>query len=230
VLPVFRNSIKGCTYERHCEADVRSRADTVFEIKVTLLGIRPPIWRRLQVPATYSFWDLHVAIQDAMGWLDYHLHEFRVVPAPRHRSLRIGIPDDDAFEGDRPILPGWEIPIAKYLTIRRNTATYVYDFGDDWHHRVVLERVVPRLPGTSYPVCVTGQRKCPPEDVGGVPGYEQFLQAIGDPEHEEHDSYLTWVGGTYDPEAFDPQAIRFWDPGKRWRIAFLNEGEDEDEA
>lgn len=209
------------------EDKVTSRADAVFQIKVTLRGIRPLIWRRLQVPATYSFWDLHVAIQDAMGWRDCHLHEFRVQPAPRRHSLRIGIPDDDAFEGDRPILPGWDVPIAKYLDARRNLASYVYDFGDDWRHRLVLERVVPRLPGNRYPVCIAGERKCPPEDVGGVPGYEEFLRAIADPDHEEHDSYLSWVGGSYDPDAFDPQSVRFWDPEKRWRIAFLDEDEDE---
>jgi hypothetical protein len=204
---------------------MRSRAETVFQIKVTLQGVRPPVWRRLQVPATYSFWDLHVAIQDAMGWLDYHLHQFRVVPAPRHRSLLIGIPDDDAFEGDPPVLPGWEIPIRKYLSLKRNTASYEYDFGDGWRHRIVLEQVVPRQPGVRYPICVAGARRCPPEDVGGVQGYEEFLRAIADPEHEEHDSYLTWVGG-----AFDPQAIRFWDPEERWRIAFLDEDEDEESS
>jgi hypothetical protein len=206
---------------------VSARADRILEIKVSLVGIRPPIWRRLQVPADTSFWDLHVAIQDAMGWLDYHLHEFRVVPGPRRRSLRIGIPDDDAFEGNEPLLPGWEIPVARYLKRRQSMAKYLYDFGDDWHHRVVLERVLPRVPGQRYPVCVAGKRRCPPEDVGGIPGYEEFLRAIADPTHEEHESYLTWVGGRYDPEEFDPQAVRFSDPEKRWRFAFLGQADDE---
>lgn len=192
--------------------------------------ITPRIWRRLQVPATYSFWDLHVAIQDAMGWLDCHLHEFLVPITPGSESLSIGIPDEDRFEGDPEILPGWEIPIARYLTPKRNTIAYVYDFGDDWHHRVVLQRSLPRQTDTSYPLCVAGERKCPPEDVGGPPGYEMFLEAIADPRHEEHESYLTWVGGSYDPEAFAPEAVRFWDPAKRWRIAFLGEEDDESEG
>jgi len=128
---------------------VSARADSILEIKVSLVGIRPPIWRRLQVPADDSFWDLHVAIQDTMGRLDFHLHEFRVVPGPRRRSLRIGIR-----------------------------------------------------------------------------GYEEFLRSIADPTHEEHESCLTWVGGRYDPEEFDPQAVRFSDPVTRWRIAFLGEAED----
>jgi hypothetical protein len=199
----------------------------ILQIKVTLRGIRPPIWRRLQVPASYSFWDLHVAIQDAMGWLDYHLHEFRVVPGLRRRSLHIGIPDDENWPGGRPILPGWEIPVSRYLSAKGAQANYAYDFGDGWKHTVVVEDVLPRVSGAIYPRCVAGRRKCPPEDVGGVWGYERFLAALADPADEEHESYLTWVGGSYDPKDFDADSIRFDDPEKRWRIAFLDEDEDE---
>jgi hypothetical protein len=199
----------------------------ILQIKVTLRGIRPPIWRRLQVPASYSFWDLHVAIQDAMGWVDYHLHEFRVAPGLRRRSLHIGIPDDENWPGERPILPGWEMPILRYLSAKGAQAAYTYDFGDDWKHTVVVEDVLPRVSGAIYPRCVAGRRKCPPEDVGGVWGYERFLAALADPADEEHESYLTWVGGSYDPEDFDADLIRFDDPEKRWRIAFLDEDEDE---
>jgi hypothetical protein len=202
---------------------MRTSKDKVYEIKVTLQGIKPPIWRRLHVPATYSFWDLHVAIQDAMGWLDYHLHEFRVVPAPRRRSLRIGIPDEDGFFDDVPILPGWEVPIAKYLSSRRRRARYAYDFGDGWEHSLLVERVRPAVAGEPCPACVGGRRRCPPEDVGGPYGYEEMLAALADPDHEEHQSYLTWVGGAFDPEDFDPAAVRFDDPQKRWRIVFLDE-------
>jgi hypothetical protein len=194
---------------------VTAEKDLIYEVKVTLLGIQPPVWRRLHVPATYSFWDLHLAIQDSMGWLNSHLHEFLVVPAARRRSLRIGVPDDNAFPGDEPILPSWDIPITKYLSARRNQAAYNYDFGDDWQHSVLVESVLPALPGTAYPACVDGRRRCPPEDIGGVPGYEQFLTAVRDPNHEEHESYLNWVGGSYDPEAFEAKAVRFDNPEKR---------------
>ena len=204
-----------------------TKREAILQIKVTLRGIRPPIWRRLEVPASYSFWDVHVAIQDSMGWLDYHLHEFRVVPGPRRRSLLIGIPDEDAFVGQRPIQPGWEVPILRYLSAKGARAEYAYDFGDGWKHIIVVEDVLPRVPGATYPRCVGGRRKCPPEDVGGVWGYEQFLSALADPTHEEHESYLTWVGGSYDPDGFDARAVRFDDPEKRWRIAFLDEDEDE---
>ena len=199
----------------------------ILQIKVTLRGIRPPIWRRLQVPASYSFWDLHVAIQDAMGWVDYHLHEFRMVPVSGRRPLRIGIPGEEALMSEQPTLPGWEIPTLRYLSAKGAQAAYTYDFGDGWKHTVVVEDVLPRVSGAIYPRCVAGRRKCPPEDVGGVCGYERFLSALADPTHEEHEGYLIWVGGSYDPEGFDADSVRFDDPEKRWRIAFLDEDEDE---
>jgi hypothetical protein len=186
---------------------------------VTLHGILPPIWRRLLVPGDYTFWDLHVAIQDAMGWLDYHLHEF-AVPGPQGRTLRIGIPHDDEFIGEEPPRAGWEIPIARYLDAKRNRATYLYDFGDGWTHRLLVEAVTARPAGTQLPVCLAGRRQRPPEDVGGLDGYEEFLRAIADPEHEEHDSYLEWVGGSFDPESFDPRAVEFTDPDWRLHFAF----------
>lgn len=198
-------------------------ADTVFQFKVTLRGIRPPIWRRIHVPAAYSFWDLHVAIQDAMGWLDSHLHEFRVTPAPGRPSLHIGIPDDDPFLGDVPVLPGWEIPVRRYLTPSHNRAVYIYDFGDNWQHSILLEKVLPVAPGVVNPVCVAGRRRCPPEDVGGPWGYASFLDAIHDPTHEEHESYLTWIGGPFDSEEFSPESVHFDDPAERWRITFQEE-------
>jgi hypothetical protein len=199
----------------------------ILQIKVTLRGIRPPIWRRLQVPASYSFWDLHVAIQDAMGWVDYHLHEFRVAPVSGHRPLCIGIPGEEALMSEQPILPAWEIPVLRYLSAKGAQAVYTYDFGDGWKHTVAVEDVLSRVPGAIYPRCVAGRRKCPPEDVGGVWGYERFLAALADPADEEHESYLTWVGGSYDPEGFDADSVRFDDPEKHWRSAFFDGDEDE---
>ena len=118
--------------------------DHILQFKVTLLGIKPPIWRRIQVPCTYSFWDLHVAIQDAMGWLDYHLHQFSVrVPGSR-KPILIGIPDENGFLDDPEILPGWELPVARFITLADRRTKYDYDFGDGWEHSVILERIEPR--------------------------------------------------------------------------------------
>lgn len=200
------------------------KARTIYQFKVTLLDIRPTIWRQIQVPSTYSFWDLHVAIQDAMGWLDYHLHEFQIPDPETSQLVRVGIPDDDALEGDDRVLPGWDIPISDYFSPENRSARYTYDFGDDWNHTVKLENVVPGLPGIRYPMCSGGARRCPPEDVGGPPGYREFLRAIRNPKHEEHDSYLEWVGGAYDPESFEPTRVRFANPRRRWKIAFEGSG------
>lgn len=197
------------------------RFDHVLQFKITLKGGRPPIWRRLQVPCTYTFWDLHVAIQDAMGWLDYHLHLFRIQNPTGGRRTEIGIPLDHALGDEDVALAGWEVPIASYFTLTNRRAIYEYDFGDDWQHAVVLERITPRDASAKYPVCLAGRRACPPEDCGGIWGYERFLEIIQDPTHEQHEDMMVWSGGAFDPERFDKRAVRFDDPQERWQRAFL---------
>lgn len=192
----------------------------VYEFKLVLVGVEPPVWRRIQVPETYSFWDLHVALQDAMGWLDYHLHVFRVPGSGVGEVEQIGIPDDDAFEGDKPTLPGWEIPITRHFLRPGTAVPYEYDFGDGWEHELTLEAILPRQAGQKYPLCVDGARACPPEDCGGVPGYENLLAVLQDPTHEEYESTLEWLGGRFDPERFDPKRVKFDDPARRYRLAF----------
>src|SRR6266540_3584234 len=114
------------------------RLSFVHQFLIVLAGTNPVVWRRIQVPARYSFWDLHVAIQDAMGWEDYHLHEF-TLPQPKHdRSVRIGIPDDE-FPEERPCLAGWKTQISEYFDGGSWIAGYVYDFGDNWEHAVLYE-------------------------------------------------------------------------------------------
>ena len=193
----------------------------VYQFKVTLKDVKPPIWRRIQVPSTYSFWDLHIAIQDAMGWLDCHLHEFRVKDVSG-QMLSFGIPDEDF--GDDDILPGWKHKISKYLSLVRPTFEYVYDFGDDWRHKVELEAVLPAEPKATYPCCIKGKRACPPEDCGGPWGYEELLQVLGDPAHAGYEDMKAWVDSmkeeTFDPEAFDPSSVEFWNPKERFDLAF----------
>jgi len=199
-----------------------ARPKLVHQFLIVLGGTEPLVWRRIQVPQKYSFWDLHVAIQDAMGWLDYHLHEFRLLAADEQAVVSIGIPGDDEPE-DRPVVPGWEVPLAKFFERRAwhaPPAVYAYDFGDDWEHVVVHEGMEPAEAGLSYPRCVSGARRCPPEDCGGVHGFAEFLKTIADPTHPEHESMLQWSGGDYDAEAFTPEAVTFDDPKKRWKKAF----------
>jgi hypothetical protein len=181
----------------------------------------PMVWRRIQVPESYSFWDLHVAIQDAMGWLDCHLHEFEVLEPRTKRLVSIGIPDDDS-PGERPCEPGWKVPIAKYLAYGCGPVRYRYDFGDDWEHVLEFEETLDADAG-AYPRCVSGAGACPPEDVGGTDGYARFLNATCDPAHPEHDELLHRVGGSFDPHAFRADEIVFADPKERWKRAFEEE-------
>ena len=195
----------------------------MHQFLIVLANTDPLIWRRIQVPGAYSFWDLHVALQDAMGWLDCHLHEFRVVlDSKSGRIGRFGIPVEDMLE---PVQPGWTVKVSDVLSGDDLPILYVYDFGDDWHHAVIYEGGVPLDRGTRYPRCVAGARKCPPEDCGGVHGYKELLEAIRDPKHERHRELLDWLGGAFDPDAFDAAEITFDDPRKRWRNAFENSAE-----
>ena len=197
---------------------MKKKYDQVYQFKITLKGTKPPIWRRIQVPEMYTFWDLHVAIQDAMGWEDYHLHEFVFTLPIMNIKVRIGIPMKDDF--DETILPDWDQKIADYFSSETPKAEYTYDFGDGWQHDIILEKILPRETGVIYPRCVDGKRACPPEDCGGIGGYAEFLEAIGDPANERHEDMLDWVGGKFDPEDFNPSEVKFDDPAKRFKIAF----------
>ena len=198
----------------------------ILQIRVDLRGTQPGIWRRIQIAAQSTFWDLHVAIQDAMGWTDSHLHAFRVMDLETGQMRELGIPDDDGGLG---IEPGWEHEVTDLLSVAQPRAVYEYDFGDSWEHDVVLEDVLPG-DGGEYPRCVDGERACPPEDVGGVPGFEEFLAAITDPDAEEHDSCLEWVGGSFDAARFDPRAVPFQDPDERWEEVFGDEAAEADDG
>ena len=126
-----------------------------------------------------------------MGWLDYHLHVFRVVKPDTGEALQIGIPDDDACEGDEPVLPGWEIPIVQYFPRPAVAARYEDDFGDGWEHELTIETILPRQLGQKYPRCVGGARACPPEDCGGAGGYENLLTVLRTPTHKEYEPAST---------------------------------------
>lgn len=197
---------------------MKKKFERVYQFKVTLKNTKPLIWRRIQVPETYTFWDLHVAIQDAMGWEDYHLHEFEMVDPSTGVKVEIGIPDEE-FD-DYKTLPGWKYKIAELFSPVNQSANYIYDFGDGWEHKVELEKVLPREKNVIYPVCLDGKRACPPEDCGGVGGYEEFLEAIKNPKHERHQEMLEWIGGEFDLEHFDVEEVIFDDPDERRKIAF----------
>jgi len=168
----------------------------IYQIKVTLKGCKPPIWRRLLVPSDVTLADLHQIIQAAMGWWDYHLHQFNI------GGIFYGEPHPD-YGGWIKMRDEQEFRLNQVVPGAKSRFTYEYDFGDSWVHMILVEKVLPPEPGQAYPVCIEGRRARPPEDVGGVWGYADFLEAIQDPEHPEHEAYLEWVGGEFDPEAFD---------------------------
>jgi hypothetical protein len=198
---------------------MKKKFNHVYQFKITLQNSKPPIWRRIQVPETYTFWDLHVAIQDAMGWLDYHLHLFEVIDPSTGMKMEIGIPEEEYGEYGGTI-PGWKKKISDYFTMENRKADYTYDFGDNWEHKIELENILPREEDIKYPICIKGKRACPPDDCGGIWGYEDLLEIIGDPDHEEHEEMSVWIGGDFDPEHFDMKEVCFHDPAKRRKNAF----------
>jgi len=151
-----------------------------------------------------------------MGWEDAHLHAFQIGSPPN--AVDIGIPDEDAMPwGEGTTLPGWEVPFATRFKQAGDRCTYLYDFGDDWSHEVVLEEILPRAAGGKYPRCLAGARACPPEDCGGIYGYTQLCWALTQPgtADENIEELLEWLGGDFDPKAFDASEVTFHSAKRR---------------
>ncbi|MGH8214950.1 MAG: DUF6429 family protein [Rhodanobacteraceae bacterium] len=192
-----------------------ARSPTVHQFKITLDDTKPPIWRRIQLPSDATFWDLHCAINDAMGWEDMHLHSFHI--GNRRSGVEIGIPMDDMPLGDTPVLADWDIPIAEHFGRPKARGSYLYDFGDGWSHQVVLEAIIPREANATYPRCIDGARACPPEDCGGAWRFAHLCELLANPNNadEEGEELLEWVGDDFDPNYFDPADVRFHSAKRR---------------
>jgi hypothetical protein len=169
--------------------------ELIYQLKITLNHIRPPVWRRLLTLASVSLTDLHDFIQGIMPWDDSHLFLFQ-----KGRKI---FSEHDPFNPGSTDIDSSEVSLAEVLTAPKQELSYVYDFGDSWEHTIVLERILPYDPESIYPLCVGGERACPPEDCGGPPGYADMLAALKNPNHPEHELYLDWIGDDFDPEAFD---------------------------
>jgi hypothetical protein len=202
----------------------RQSHNTVVRLRILLAGIDPLVWRQVDVPVSLTLHDLHGVIQASMGWLDCHLHEFRVdgqpygdpevdedrlfgTPAQVRRELRTHGLDkqaiDEMLERGELLLDESTVELGDLTSGRFVSFEYEYDFGDGWRHVIIVEDVGPAERGVRYPRCVAGSRACPPEDVGGLPGYAQMLEALADESHEDHQHYLDWLGGKWDAERFD---------------------------
>lgn len=168
---------------------------SIYQLKITLAEIRPPVWRRIQVPGNTKLPDLHLMIQAAMGWYNCHLHKFTI------GGVEYSDPDPDWDDLDYE--DETRARLDQAVSRAGISFSYLYDFGDGWEHDILVEEILEPSKGVEYPICLAGERACPPEDVGGVWGYHDFLEAIADPKHEEHESYLEWGGGEFDLAAFD---------------------------
>ena len=179
-------------------APSRRPASEPVVLHIALKHIKPVVWRRVIVPANITLNRLHRVIQAAMGWENLHLHEFEIA------GTRYGLPDP--YGWDLSIHPEARRSLLKTLS-GQHRFRYLYDFGDDWDHDIRIEPVPVGLTDASLPCCLEGAQACPPEDVGGQPGYEAFLEAMADPAHPEHDTMLAWYGTPFDPAAFDLASI-----------------------
>jgi len=173
---------------------------TVHQLKVTLRGSRPPIWRRLRVPSDSTLRKLHDIIQAAFGWEDYHMWAFET------RRDRFGVADRELG-----IRSAASQRLDQVAPTPEDRLCYIYDFGDNWEHDILVEDITEPEPGTAYPHCLTGRRASPPEDSGGIWGYEYLTEILADPGHEEHKDRLEWLGldsaDQFDPAAFDAAQI-----------------------
>jgi hypothetical protein len=183
-----------------CIGDVRDEqpnTNTVYQLKITLNNIAPPIWRRVQV-GDCTLAELHAIIQASMGWCNSHLHMFVVGGEQYSDPETCGDPYDANTRSTS---------LADLVSQGHKSFRYIYDFGDSWEHTITVEDALPADSKTKYPCCVKGKRACPPEDCGGPWGYSEFLNVIQNPKHEERKEMLEWIGGKFDPEKFSAAGV-----------------------
>ncbi|MGO9109673.1 MAG: plasmid pRiA4b ORF-3 family protein [Thermoguttaceae bacterium] len=184
------------------EPKAKTSAATVFQFKITLQGVDPPIWRRIQTKGC-TLDKLHEHIQTAMGWTNSHLHQFKI------GGVIYGDPQllYEGWEDEAPPVNSLRTKLSKIVPKdgTRFRFDYEYDFGDGWEHEILFEGFLPSDKGVLYPLCVDGERACPPEDVGGTYGYQDYVKAMANPRHKRHKEFLQW-NGPFDPEKFDAQA------------------------
>lgn len=169
----------------------KSKTVSLATLKIDLMDASPPIWRRVRVPLDISLDNLNFVIQVAMGWTNSHLHSFTFAGG------EYGMDDGEADIKDEN-----GVALKKVLGDAKGFF-YMYDYGDSWEHRVEVESIEKKSVEWDFPVCLAGERACPPEDVGGIPGYEEFCKTIADPKSADHEETLIWAGGAFDPDSFD---------------------------
>ncbi|HEY5038211.1 MAG TPA: plasmid pRiA4b ORF-3 family protein [bacterium] len=189
------------------------KTKSIFQLKVTLKDINPPLWRQLLVSPSTTLFELHDVLQLAMGWTDSHLHEF--IKGDDH--FQPPDPNPDPFN-ETEYTDSRDVPLSRVLFKPGDHLDYLYDFGDAWEHDIVLEEILSAEPLRQYPLCLAGARACPPEDCGSTTGYENLVEAMKNPNHPDREDLITWFGRPYDPEEFDLGLINrdLEDPEKAW--------------
>ncbi|MDH4201379.1 MAG: plasmid pRiA4b ORF-3 family protein [Phycisphaerae bacterium] len=173
----------------------------IYQLEIWLNEIKPRIWRKLEVSASVKLDKLHEIIQEVMGWTNSHLHSFNV----DGYEYSMPYPGDEAY--NEGVLDERKAKLTDLVGHVKDRFVYVYDYGDNWEHTVELVEIKEPQKGVKYPVCLDGQRACPPEDCGGPWSYPELLETLNDPDHEEYEEVLEWVGDEFDPEVFDVNEV-----------------------
>jgi hypothetical protein len=174
------------------------KSDNILQLKITLNDIKPAIWRRVLVDSDVKLPDLHKIIQTVMGWTNSHLHQFII------NGQYYSIPDDESFS---EVIDYRRIKLDSLVNMPKSKFIYEYDFGDGWEHSIVIEKILSRYKDTYYPICIEGKRNCPPEDCGGSGGYENLIEIISNPKHEEYNEMIEWLGDNFNPEELNIDEI-----------------------
>lgn len=176
----------------------------IYQIQIALKDSKPKIWRRILIPSDLLLWDFHKVIQTTMGWTNSHLHQF----IKDGIFYQVKYPHDDMWEEmDNVDYKKKKIRISDLLIAEKDKIIYEYDFGDGWNHDIILEKILPFDNKIKHPICLTGKMNCPPEDSGGIYGYYDMLKVLKQPDHEEYENYLEWLGEEFDPEYFDIESV-----------------------
>jgi hypothetical protein len=175
------------------------KSTKTYQIKVTLMNIRPPIWRRLLVNSDIKLDSFHSILQDAMGWANCHLHQFQQADV----LYGMASEQEDLMDFGMQAKQEGQYRLSNLLKREKDSFFYEYDFGDSWRHKIVLEKILPLDKDAPTAKCIKGKRACPPEDCGGPWGYQALLQTLSDPSHEDFDEVHEWIGEEFDPERFD---------------------------
>lgn len=194
------------------ESTAGKAAAPIYRLKIVLLGTKPPVWRRLQVPGDASLGWLHAVLQVAMGWTNSHLHHFLTADG-RYTDPRHG---EDMGFGEAPDRDEANATLAQVAPGEGAQFGYEYDFGDSWEHEITVEKILPGQPAAAPALCLDGARACPPEDCGGIWGYAELLKTLKNPKHPEHQTMKEWLGGPFDAESFDAAKVNLWLRKLKW--------------